>query len=56
LAVGIILLFLGNCIIPTIAQKMDKLSLLKDNLKNSEKTEYTGKVYGYTYYCVDGWT
>jgi len=56
LTAGIILLFFATCIIPAIAQKMDKSWLLKDNLKNSEKTEYIGKIYGYTYYCVVGWS
>ena len=57
LAIGIIILFIGTYIIPSNAQNIEKSSLLKDNIRNSEKTEYIGKIYGYTY-CSDviwGW-
>lgn len=56
LAVFIVLLFVGTYLIPSTAQNIEKSSLLKDNTKNSKKTEYTGKIYGYTI-CSDGiWT
>ena len=56
LAVVIILLFIETSITPIIAQKMDKSSLLKDNLKNSEKTENIGKIYGQTLWYPGDWT
>jgi len=59
LAIGCILLFFGTFVTPTIAQDTKKplpTSRGNWNIKNSEKTEYLGKIYGYTHCSHGVWT